>query len=810
MPQTDHPSDPGTPEELAAAAERVAELSERLLALQQAYYGEDASIVSDAEYDAQLRELEALEARFPQLRSGDSPSLRVGAPSQLFSPVTHAERMLSLDNVFSAEELREWVDKTARELGPGAEFLCEVKIDGLALALRYERGQLVSAATRGDGVTGEDVTENVLLIPAIPSRLATDTPPELVEVRGEVFFSSAAFAELNRTREALNLEAARLDEERPRARPRPREKLFVNARNAASGSLRQKADGKGEQRLALMTEGLRRLQLTVHGTGAWANPDARSQSGQYEQLAAWGLPVSAHARVVTSVDEILGYVEEYGAKRHALEHEIDGVVVKVNSLAEQRGLGETSRAPKWAIAFKYPPEEVTSRLVDIRVGVGRTGRVTPYAVVEPVFVAGSTVRQATLHNQEVVKAKNVRIGDTVMLRKAGDVIPEILGPVLELRDGSERDFVMPAECPECGTALRAMKEGDIDLRCPNARSCPAQVRGRVEHIGSRGGLDVEGLGEVAALALTHPLRPEVPPLADESGAVGEAGLFSLTLEDLFPVDVEVLDSETGEPKRDEEGRVREISPFRRLRVRPSVDKRTGESRPFDPKKHDPAFDPDGPFFGTPDEVPSSGALKLLEELELAKAKPLWRFLVSLNIRHVGPVASRALADHFGSLEAIQAASLEELAAVDGVGGIIAESVLGWLAEDWHLEIVRRWREEGVPFAIPGHPGVGQVVAGGVLEGLTIVATGTLDGFTRDSAKEAILAAGGKAAGSVSKKTDFVAAGPGAGSKAAKAEELGVRILEAAEFAILVTAGPAGLPPLPGAETGAEPEPRERG
>ncbi|MEB4613218.1 NAD-dependent DNA ligase LigA [Leucobacter sp. M11] len=778
-----HASTPPQADDSAAAA-RIADLSDRLRELSAAYYGRDTSLVADAEYDALLAELAALETEHPELIAEDSPTRTVGAPAELFSPVTHAERMMSLDNVFSDEELAEWLAKTAAEAGSTVRFLCELKIDGLALSLRYERGRLVSAATRGDGVTGEDVTENVLQIPAIPHRLATDTPPELVEVRGELFFPLETFRALNETRDRLNLAAQAAYEEALRTNPKARkpseEKRFVNPRNAASGSLRQKADKKNAQQLRLMREALSGLELTVHGTGAWPDRTAETQSERYEQLAGWGLPISAHFRVVATAAEVREYVAEFGAKRQGLAHEIDGVVVKVNSLEQQRELGVTSRAPKWAIAFKYPPEEVRTRLVDIRVGVGRTGRVTPYAVVDAVFVAGSTVRQATLHNQEVVQAKGVKIGDTVVLRKAGDVIPEILGAVAELRDGSERDFVMPAECPECGTPLRAMKEGDIDLRCPNARSCPAQVRGRVEHIGSRGALDVEGLGEVAAVALTQPVRPERAPLTDADGRVGEAGLFALSLELLFPVDTEVLDPETGEPKRDEEtGEARIIAPFRRKR---------------EEKKGDPAFDPEGPFFGTVDEVPSAGAIKLLEQLELAKEKPFWRFLVSLNIRHVGPVASRAIADHFGSLDAIEAATAEELAAVDGVGQTIAESLLGWLDEDWHREIIARWRAAGVPFRIPGHPGVGQQATGGVLSGLTVVATGTLDGFTRESAKEAIISAGGKAAGSVSKKTDFVAAGPGAGSKAAKAEELGIRLLDAAEFAILVTAGPDALPP----------------
>ncbi|MCY7324777.1 MAG: NAD-dependent DNA ligase LigA, partial [Microbacteriaceae bacterium] len=475
-------------------------------------------------------------------------------------------------------------------------------------------------------------------------------------------------------------------------------------------------------------------------------------------------------------------------------------VVKVDELALHQELGATSRAPRWAIAYKYPPEQVNTKLLDIVVSVGRTGRVTPFAVMQKVRVAGSEVRQATLHNQDVVKAKGVLIGDTVVLRKAGDVIPEVLGPVVELRDGTEREFVMPTECPECGTPLRAMKEGDIDLRCPNARSCPAQVRGRVEHIGSRGALDIEGLGEVGAAALTQPLEPKDPPL------VTEAGLFELQLRDIFPIRVLVRDSETGLVKLNDDGTPRQETPFRRKRrltgKNPDpvfVPGMADASDAANPGAADaaagaadaPAVAP--PFAGDAEYVPSTAAVKLIAELELATSKDLWRFLVALSIRHVGPVAARALAAYFGSVEAIRGATRDELAAVDGVGGIIADSLMDWFAVDWHAEIIERWAAAGVPFAIPGHPGPGEASAGGgLLDGLTVVATGSLEGFTREGALEAIIAAGGKAASSVSKKTDFVAAGPGAGSKLAKAEALGLRIIDAAQFAVLVTQGPAGL------------------
>ncbi|MFM2353154.1 MAG: NAD-dependent ligase LigA [Actinomycetota bacterium] len=731
-------------------------LTTRILELRDAYYSRDTVLDDDATYDALVRRLEAIEHLFPELQSQDSPTQTVGgrAETTLFAPVEHAERMLSLDNVFSAEEFADWAAKVERDAGRPVRLLCELKIDGLALNLRYERGLLVTTATRGDGRVGEDVTQNVLQVAGIPQRLAGDPAelPDLVEVRGEVFIPKVAFDELN----ALQRQAG--------------EREFANPRNAASGSLRQKAEGKNDEQLARMRDRLSRLRMLVHGIGAWPNPPVSAQSEVYGLLERWGLPISTHFRVHDSAAGAAEYIAFHGEHRHAVEHEIDGVVVKVDELALHGELGATSRAPRWAIAYKYPPEQVNTKLLDIVVSVGRTGRATPYAVMQKVRVAGSEVRQATLHNQDVVKAKGVLIGDTIVLRKAGDVIPEVLGPVVELRDGTEREFVMPANCPECGTALRPAKEGDVDLRCPNARSCPAQVRGRVEHIGSRGALDIEALGEVSAAALTQPHVPSIPPLQTE------AGLFALTIDDLLPIEVVVTDAETGLPKLEADGSARRRTPFRR---NPSAaEKKQGL---------------DGP-------QPSSAALTLLDELEKAKSKPLWRLLVSLNIRHVGPVAARALADWFGSLDAIRAATLDELSAVDGVGSIIAEAVLDWFSVDWHVEIVDRWAAAGVQFSTPGHAGPGAAAAaGGVLAGLTVVATGSLDGFTREGAQEAIIAAGGKAASSVSKKTDFVAAGPGAGSKLAKAEELGVRIIDAAQFAILVTEGPDALPPVPAAD-----------
>jgi DNA ligase (NAD+) len=749
-------------------------LTERILGARDAYYGRDAEIVDDATYDGWMRRLEELEQLFPELQGQDSPTLTVGAAeSSMFAPVEHAERMLSLDNVFSDAELRDWCAKAQGAAGRPVRWLTELKIDGLAISLRYEDGVLTSAATRGDGRVGEDVTVNAVRVAGVPERLAGSGHPPIVEVRGEVFIPVAAFDELNalqaRLREKVYADAVArgADDEKARRSAERRFPSFANPRNAASGGLRQQLEKKDGLELEAGTARLASLRLFVHGIGAWQAPPVASQSEVYGLLAEWGLPTSPYFRTSDTIDGVVDFVDHYGEHRHDVEHEIDGVVVKVDELDLHDELGATSRAPRWAIAYKYPPEQVNTKLLDIVVSVGRTGRATPFAVMAPARVAGSVVRQATLHNQDVVRAKGVLIGDTVVLRKAGDVIPEILGPVVELRDGTEREFVMPERCPECGFVLAPAKEGDIDLRCPNTRSCPAQVRGRVEHIGSRGALDIEALGEVTAAALTQPEVPEHPPLDTE------AGLFYLTLDELVPIEVVVRDAETGEPRIDEKsGDIVRRAPFRR---NPSAAERKA---------------------GLTGPQPSAQALTLLEQLEKAKTKELWRFLVAFNIRHVGPVAARALAQWFGSVEAIRAASRDELAAVDGVGGIIADSLGDWFSVDWHREIVERWGAAGAQLSTPGHPGPGAAAtAGGVLDGLTVVATGSLEGFSREGAQEAIIRAGGKAASSVSKKTDFVAAGPGAGSKLAKAEELGVRIIDAAQFKILVEQGPVALDAL---------------
>ncbi|SHM72508.1 NAD-dependent DNA ligase LigA [Actinacidiphila paucisporea] len=708
----------------AEAREEHARLAEQVEEHRFRYYVKDAPVVSDAEFDTLLRSLEALEERHPGLRTPDSPTQKVaGAYETEFASVQHRERLLSLDNAFSDEELDTWADRVAAELGaPDNErspyhFLCELKVDGLAVNLTYERGRLTRAATRGDGRTGEDITPNVRTIADVPDRLAGDRVPELVEIRGEVYFPGEKFEELN----------ARLVENG--------DKPFANPRNAAAGSLRQK-----DPRITAS----RPLRMVVHGIGARAGFDIDRQSQGYELLHEWGLPTARHNKVVDSLADVRDFIAYYGEHRHDVEHEIDGVVVKVDEIPLQGRLGSTSRAPRWAIAWKYAPEEVNTKLVDIRVGVGRTGRVTPYAVVEPVTVAGSEVEFATLHNQDVVKKKGVLIGDTVVLRKAGDVIPEILGPVADLRDGTEREFVMPAECPDCGTALQPMKEGDIDLRCPNARYCPAQLRERIFYLAGRRSLDIEGLGYVAATALTQPLEPHEPPLKDEGD------LFGLTIEQLLPIRSHVLDQDTGLPKRDPE---------------------TGEPKIVT-------------FFANQKGEPKKNALAMLENIAAARERPLARIITGLSIRHVGPVAAAALAREFRDLDRIKDAAEEELAAVDGVGATIAASVKQWFAEDWHLEIIRKWREAGVVFTEEGSDEGPRP-----LEGLTVVVTGTLSTYTRDGAKEALGSQGAKVTGSVSKKTDFVVVGDNPGSKFDKAVQLKVPVLDEDGFAVLLADGP---------------------
>jgi DNA ligase (NAD+) len=706
----------------AQARERHVRLAEQIEEHRFRYYVKDAPVVSDAEFDRLLRELQELEERYPELRTPDSPTQKVaGAYETEFTSVRHRERMLSLDNTFNDEDLAAWTERIAKELGSQEyHFLCELKVDGLAVNLTYEHGRLTRAATRGDGRTGEDITPNVRTIAEIPDRLHGEEVPDVVEIRGEVYFPMEKFQELN----ARLVEAG--------------DKPFANPRNAAAGSLRQK-----DPRVTAT----RPLHMVVHGIGALQGFDGMTRLSQaYELLKTWGLPTSLHNRVVDDLAGVREFIAYYGENRHSVAHEIDGAVVKLDEIPLQGRLGSTSRAPRWAIAYKYAPEEVNTKLVNIRVGVGRTGRVTPYAQVEPVTVAGSEVEFATLHNQDVVRAKGVLIGDTVVLRKAGDVIPEILGPVADLRDGSEREFVMPADCPECGTPLRPMKEGDVDLRCPNSRACPAQLRERLFYLAGRKSLDIEHFGYVAAAALTRPLEPAEPPLTDEGD------LFDLTMEQLLPIKAYVLDQDSGLPKRDP---------------------KTGEEKI-------------ATVFANQQGEPRKNAVAMLENIAAAKERPLARVLTGLSIRHVGPVAAEALAREFRSVDRIEAASEEELAATEGVGPIIAASLTQWFAEDWHREILRKWKAAGVRME---EEHTGEDEGPRPLEGLTVVVTGTLEHHTRDGAKEALQSRGAKVTGSVSKKTSFVVVGDSPGSKYDKAMQLKVPVLNEDGFAVLLERGP---------------------
>ncbi|MEV8525596.1 NAD-dependent DNA ligase LigA [Streptomyces sp. NPDC052000] len=706
----------------AQAREKHGLLAEQVEEHRFRYYVKDQPVISDGDFDKLLRSLEALEDEYPELRTPDSPTQKVaGAYETDFASVQHRERMLSLDNAFDDGELAAWSERIAKDVGTADyHYLCELKVDGLAVNLTYEHGRLTRAATRGDGRTGEDITPNVRTIADIPGRLKGDRIPALVEIRGEVYFPMEAFEGLN----ARLVEAG--------------DKPFANPRNAAAGSLRQK-DPK--------VTATRPLHMVVHGIGAREGFDIDRLSQAYGLLREWGLPTAEHNKVVNSLEEVREFIAYMGENRHSVvEHEIDGVVVKLDEIPLQGRLGSTARAPRWAIAWKYAPEEVNTKLVNIRVGVGRTGRVTPYAQVEPVTVAGSEVEFATLHNQDVVKAKGVLIGDTVVLRKAGDVIPEILGPVADLRDGSEYPFEMPAECPECGTALRPMKEGDIDLRCPNAQSCPAQLRERLFYLAGRKSLDIENFGYVAAAALTKPLEPSAPPLLDEGD------LFDLTMEQLLPIRAYVLDQDSGLPKRDP---------------------KTGEEKT-------------ALVFSNMNGEPRKNAVSMLENIAAAKERPLARILTGLSIRHVGPVAAEALAREFRSIDRIEQASEEELAAVEGVGGIIAASLKQWFGEEWHQEILRKWKAAGVRME---DESTGEDEGPRPLEGLTVVVTGTLERHTRDGAKEALQSRGAKVTGSVSKKTSFVVVGDSPGSKYDKAMQLKVPVLDEDGFAILLEQGP---------------------
>ena len=671
----------------AVIRHQIQELSEEIRDHQFKYYVLDAPSITDAAFDKLWNQLLELERKYPQYKLESSPTLEVGGGfATAFTQHDHIEKMMSLDNVFDNDELDTWFDRIEKA-GVKNTWLCEVKVDGLAINLLYENGRLTRALTRGNGTTGEDVTLNIKTIKSVPTELSGKDLPATLEVRGEVFFPLQAFDDLNDSLEEAG---------------KPR---FANPRNAAAGSLRQK-DPK--------ITASRPLDVVVHGIGAATGVNFDKQSSAYELLKGWGLPTSSRYKVVSNRKEVLAFIDQYEKNRHNVEHEIDGVVIKVNEIDAQNNLGFTSRAPKWAIAYKYPPEEVSTKLLDIKVSVGRTGRVTPFAYMEPVKVAGSTVTNATLHNAQEIVRKGILIGDTVLIRKAGDVIPEVLAPVIEKRTGAERAFVMPTKCPDCGSKLRAMSEGDVDIRCPNSQSCPAQVVERLFYIGSRSALDIDVLGYEAAAAL----------LADKL-VTDEGDLFSLTLKDLSKSD----------------------------------------------------------FFTKKDGSISVIADRFIAGLELAKSRPLWRVLVALSIRHVGPTSAQALANKFGSIANIQKASADELANIDGVGGVIAEAIVEWFDIDWHKQIIKKWEKAGVALVDAPKEKIPQTLAG-----LTIVATGSLSGFTRDEITEAITSRGGKAAASVSSKTDFVVAGDSAGSKLEKATELGITILDEAGFKKLLEKG----------------------
>ena len=655
------------------------------------YYVLDKPIISDGKFDLLWQRLLKLEGANPELQDPNSPTLEVGGGfATHFQQRDHIEKMMSLDNVFDETELNSWFERVAKE-STSNSWLCEVKVDGLAINLLYENGKLSHALTRGNGTTGEDVTLNIKTIKSVPHQLIGKNIPKLLEVRGEVFFPVAVFNEIN---EALE-ESGKTP--------------FANPRNAAAGSLRQK-----DPRITAS----RPLEVVLHGVGAVDGAKFESQSSAYATLKSWGLPISNRYQVVKSKAEVAEFIEFYLKHRHDVEHEIDGIVIKVNEREIQNALGFTSRAPKWAIAYKYPPEEVTTKLLDIKVSVGRTGRVTPFGFMEPVRVAGSTVTNATLHNAQEVTRKGILIGDVVILRKAGDVIPEILGPVIEKRNGNERAFEMPTNCPDCGSTLRAMSEGDIDIRCPNAQSCPAQLRERIYYIGSRAALDIDILGYEAANALLE------DKLIDD-----ESAIFSLTISDL--------------------------------------------------KK--------SKFFIKKDGEIGANAEKLIAGLNQAKSRPLWRILVALSIRHVGPTAAQALANRFGNIADIERATLEELSDIDGVGGVIAQSIKEWFSEKWHRNIVTKWEKSGVSMIDAVTEKLPQTIAG-----LTIVVTGSLINFTRDGVAEAITSRGGKSAASVSKNTDYLVVGDAPGSKFQKAQELGVPILDESRFKQLLESGPTGL------------------
>ena len=814
-------------EALAQAQKQWEDLVAQINQARVLYYDLDRPTLSDAAYDQLFRQLEELEGRFPQLINPDSPTQTVGGSAQkTFSSVTHLERMASLDDVFDTDEVSNWYQRMAQATGEeNPQVSAEVKIDGLAVNLTYRGGKLVLGATRGDGTVGEDVTANIRTIANIPQELSGKIVPELCEIRGEIYFPLADFNQLNEQRaswweeyseakKAGELAAWRAQRQKA-GLPSKVEPPFVNPRNAAAGSLRQKdARVTAARPLALIAHGIGKVQWKPADLAAGFNPPT-TQLQWYHQLSEWGLPVSEYTRPLRGLDKIQEFITHIGKIRPEISHEIDGVVLKIDDLKTQRELGFTARAPRWAVAYKFPPQEVHTKLLDIRVGVGRTGRITPYGVMEKVLVDGSNVERATLHNPFEVRRKGVKIGDTVVLRKAGDVIPEIVCPVVDLRDGSERDWEMPKRCPSCGSEIRPEKEGDKDLRCPNQRHCPEQIKERLTLLASRGALDIEGLGEQSAAALTMPEAErervalaltqgaavmvmvagkfvycsEPDPAATEPSEEAksllpapaapalplEAGVFDLDAEQLLKVRIWNLKQVT---KGD-----RETLKDQLVAAGKSEKEAKAESRKLLRGGEIWTY---AAYFGTGDpQAATLGARGklLLEELEKAKTQALWRILVALSIRHLGPQASRALAARFGSLQAIASASESELTSVDDIGGEIASSIKNWFAIDWHQEIVDAWEKAGVVMREEGAASAAQT-----LPGLNVVVSGRVEGFTREEAKEAVMRAGGKSASSVSKKTDLLVYGEKAGSKLTKARELGVACLPQQYFSQLIELG----------------------
>jgi DNA ligase (NAD+) len=674
----DLPSEPGP---------RVAALRGLLIQFRREYYEQDAPTVPDADYDAVERELKRLEADHPDLITPDSPTQVVGgAPSELFAPVTHSVPMMSLDNAMDFDELTAWGDRTARRLASlgmegAVRYVCELKIDGLAMSIRYENGRYVQAATRGNGRVGEDVTPNIALVEGVPTKLANGAP-EVVEARGEIYLPLERFAALNATQEAAG------------------KPLYANARNTAAGSLRQKDPA---------VTGSRGLQFWCYQQGeVVGGPTLESHSASLAWFKKLGLPVNPETKVFDDLDAVYGFCTHWVEHRHDLPYEIDGIVVKVDELSVQQALGFTSKAPRWAIAFKLPPEEVTTTLRDIQVSVGRTGKVTPFAVLEPVVVSGSTVGMATLHNEDQVRLKDVRPGDTVIVRKAGDVIPEVVGPVLALRPKGLKPWKFPTVCP-CGLGSELVRiEGESQHRCVNAE-CPNQRLARLSHFASRGAMDIDGLGEKQVEKFI------------ELGWLGD-------IADVYDLDYDAILELPGYQQR-------------------SVD-------------------------------------KLRSAIEASKGRPLANLLFGMNIVHVGGSVAEVLARSTGSMDGLMGASVDQLSATEGVGPVIAASVHAFFQTEANRALVERLRTAGLNFEGP----IGST-APQILAGMAIVVSGGLDGFSRDEAAAAITERGGKSPGSVSKKTTALVVGedPGA-SKLTKATDLGVPILDEAQFVHLLETG----------------------